>query len=159
MNSITMISPSLVEYNLQSTGAIPVELDSRALKPDVVLLLDAFFHVVVWYGEQIVRWKDAGYHEMENFAHLKLALEAPLADARKILHSRLPCPKFVVCNAGGSQARFLLAKVSPSSTHTHLMNDFGMDIAAQGNDGTSIITDDVSMNTFMEHLIKLATST
>lgn len=152
-NSITMISPNLYEYNLTNIQPIPVELDSRALKPDVVLLLDSFFHIVVWHGEQIVRWREEGYHEMEKFAHLKQILEMPLADAKQTLQSRLPCPKFVVCNAGGSQARFLLAKVNPSNTHASLVQEFGAEAV-----GTSIITDDVSVKVFMEHLIKLATS-
>eukprot|EP01056_Protomagalhaensia_sp_Gyna25_P004916 Protomagalhaensia_sp_Gyna_25__4915@NODE_525_length_3210_cov_35_992116_g61_i1_p1_GENE_NODE_525_length_3210_cov_35_992116_g61_i1NODE_525_length_3210_cov_35_992116_g61_i1_p1_ORF_typecomplete_len806_score147_65Sec23_trunk/PF04811_15/5_6e70Sec23_trunk/PF04811_15/4_9e03Sec23_helical/PF04815_15/1_1e24Sec23_BS/PF08033_12/5_2e21Sec23_BS/PF08033_12/1_4e04Gelsolin/PF00626_22/4_8e08zfSec23_Sec24/PF04810_15/3_5e07zfSec23_Sec24/PF04810_15/9_6e03VWA_3/PF13768_6/0_66VWA_3/PF13768_6/1_7e03_NODE_525_length_3210_c len=152
-NSITMISPNLFEYNLTNVQPIPVELDSRALKPDVVLLLDSFFHLVVWHGEQIVRWREEGYHEMEKFAHLKSVLQLPLTDAKTTLQTRLPCPKFVVCNAGGSQARFLLAKVNPSNTHASLVQEFGAEAV-----GTSIITDDVSIKVFMEHLIKLATS-
>eukprot|EP01053_Blabericola_migrator_P004824 Blabericola_migrator_1__4823@NODE_2531_length_2639_cov_267_855754_g1583_i0_p1_GENE_NODE_2531_length_2639_cov_267_855754_g1583_i0NODE_2531_length_2639_cov_267_855754_g1583_i0_p1_ORF_typecomplete_len804_score146_28Sec23_trunk/PF04811_15/6_1e71Sec23_helical/PF04815_15/2_8e25Sec23_BS/PF08033_12/2_1e21Sec23_BS/PF08033_12/4_5e03Gelsolin/PF00626_22/1_1e04Gelsolin/PF00626_22/5_5e08zfSec23_Sec24/PF04810_15/1_8e07zfSec23_Sec24/PF04810_15/6_3e03VWA_3/PF13768_6/1_NODE_2531_length_2639_cov_267_855754_g1583_i len=152
-NSVTMISPNLYEYNLANDQPIPVELDSRALKPDVVLLLDSFFHLVVWHGEQIVRWREEGYHEMEKFAHLKSVLEMPLADAKRTLQTRLPCPKFVVCNAGGSQARFLLAKVNPSNTHASLVQEFGAEAV-----GTSIITDDVSIKVFMEHLTKLATS-
>jgi len=54
-----------------------------------------------------------------------------------------------VCDAGGSQARFLLSKLNPSTTHT---------TGAYGGVGAqtaqTIFTDDVSLQTFMDHLMK-----
>ena len=55
----------------------------------------------------------------------------------------------IVCDAGGSQARFLLSKLNPSTTHT---------TGAYGGVGATtaqtIFTDDVSLQTFMDHLMK-----
>lgn len=57
-------------------------------------------------------------------------------------------PRYIDCDQGGSQARFLLARVNPSQTHNNL---YGGD---QG--GAPVLTDDVSLQVFMDHLKKLA---
>ena len=69
-------------------------------------------------------------------------------DARELVQDRFPLPRFIICDAGGSQARFLLSKLNPSTTH-----------ATGGYGGVSqtaqtIFTDDVSLQTFMDHLMK-----
>jgi protein transport protein SEC23 len=65
---------------------------------------------------------------------------------QELIMDRFPLPRFIICDAGGSQARFLLSKLNPSTTH------------ASGAYGTqsaqTIFTDDVSLQTFMEHLMK-----
>ncbi|KAF4591521.1 protein transporter SEC23 [Ophiocordyceps camponoti-floridani] len=86
----------------------------------------------------------------ENFATL---LEQPKEDARDLITDRFPLPRFIVCDAGGSQARFLLSKLNPSTTHTS--GPFG---GAGATSAQTIFTDDVSLHTFMEHLMKLAVS-
>eukprot|EP00933_Yihiella_yeosuensis_P045433 TRINITY_DN40809_c0_g1_i1.p1 TRINITY_DN40809_c0_g1~~TRINITY_DN40809_c0_g1_i1.p1 ORF type:complete len:757 (+),score=153.63 TRINITY_DN40809_c0_g1_i1:1-2271(+) len=152
MNSLVMIQPALLEYSFNEGPPQPVLLDSTSLKPNVILLLDAFFHVVIWRGETIHQWMDAGYQEKEEYANFKALLQAPAEDAKQILAERFPVPKFIQTNAGGSQARFLTSKVNPSQTHNTGQSGFG------GGDGsTHVITDDVSLKVFMEHLIKLAT--
>lgn len=67
-----------------------------------------------------------------------------------LLSSRFPVPRYIVCDQGGSQARFLLAKVNPSTNHLQSYN-----VAGQGE---AIATDDVSLQTFIDHLRKLAVS-
>lgn len=57
-----------------------------------------------------------------------------------------------MCDHGGSQARFLLSKVNPSTTHMS-GGQYGQE--AQGQ---AISTDDVNLQVFMEHLRKLAVS-
>lgn len=47
-NSLVMIQPALLEYNLESPQPSPVLLDIESLKNNVILLLDTYFHVVVW---------------------------------------------------------------------------------------------------------------
>merc|ERR1719377_261132 len=111
-----MIQPALIEYNFEG-NPMPVLLDSNSLKPNVILLMDTFFHVVIWRGETIQAWYDAGYHNQEQYMNLKAMLEQPLEDVKQILGSRFPVPKLVQTNAGGSQARFLTSKVNPSATH------------------------------------------
>ena len=59
---------------------------------------------------------------------------------------RLPVPKLLECDQGGSQARFLLAKLNPSVTYN----------SPQYGASEAIMTDDVSLQTFMEHLSRLA---
>lgn len=63
------------------------------------------------------------------------------------INDRFPLPRFVVCDSGGSQARFLLSKINPSTTHSS-----GAYGAMQ--DAQTIFTDDVSLQTFMDHLMK-----
>jgi len=63
------------------------------------------------------------------------------------LIDRFPVPRYVVTQHGGSQARFLLSKLNPSTTHASAAG-FGQP-AAQ-----AIFTDDVNLQTFFEHLKK-----
>lgn len=44
-------------------------------QPDVILLLDSFFHVVVWHGELIHQWREQGYHNMPEYENLKQLLQ------------------------------------------------------------------------------------
>lgn len=116
-------------------------------KKNVILLLDSFFHVVIWRGETIQAWHDAGYHNQEQYSNLKAMLYQPQEDVQQILATRFPVPKLIQTNAGGSQARFLTSKVNPSSTHNN---------ADPIASSSVVITDDVSLKVFMEHLVKLA---
>ena len=146
LNSLVMIQPALQEYSFEGY-ARPVLLDATSLKPNVILLLDSFFYVVIWRGETIQAWYDAGYQEKEEYASFKQLLTEPENDARVILNERFPVPKFVVTSNGGSQERFLKSKVNPSVTYNTDVN---------GGTGQAVITDDVSLKVFMEHLIRLA---
>lgn len=146
LNSLVMIQPALQEYSFEAY-ARPVLLDATSLKSNVILLLDSFFYVVIWRGETIQAWYDAGYQEKEDYASFKQLLAEPENDARVVLNERFPVPKFVVTSNGGSQERFLKSKVNPSVTYNTEMN---------GGTGQAVITDDVSLKVFMEHLIRLA---
>ncbi|XP_012513452.1 PREDICTED: protein transport protein Sec23A [Propithecus coquereli] len=125
----------------------PVLLDSSSILADRILLMDTFFQILIYHGE----WRKSGYQDMpeyENFRHL---LQAPVDDAQEILHSRFPMPRYIDTEHGGSQARFLLSKVNPSQTHNNMY--------AWGQEsGAPILTDDVSLQVFMDHLKKLAVS-
>merc|ERR1719460_2269135 len=151
MNSLVMIQPALLQYTFDEGPPQPVLLDSGSLKPNVILLLDTFFHVVIWRGETIQAWYETGYQEKEEYANLKQLLTAPAEDAKAILADRFPVPKFIQTSAGGSQARFLTSKVNPSQTHNTMGGGFG-----SAQDSGIVITDDVSLKVFMEHLIRLS---
>jgi protein transport protein SEC23 len=56
-NSLTMIQPSLLSYTF-SAPPVPVLLDNVSVKPDCILLLDTFFHVLIFHGETIASWRD-----------------------------------------------------------------------------------------------------
>lgn len=77
------------------------------------------------------------------------APDDPYADCtlQELIADRFPLPRFIVCDAGGSQARFLLSKLNPSTTHT--TGGYGGGVSSQ-----TIFTDDVSLQTFMDHLMK-----
>ncbi|KZW00071.1 hypothetical protein EXIGLDRAFT_762164 [Exidia glandulosa HHB12029] len=55
--------PTLMSYALDQLQPQPVLLDSMSVKPDVILLLDTFFHILIFHGETIAQWRKAGYHE------------------------------------------------------------------------------------------------
>lgn len=114
--------------------------------------MDTFFQIVIYLGETIAQWRKAGYQDMAEYENFKHLLQAPLDDAQEILQSRFPMPRYINTEHGGSQARFLLSKVNPSQTHNNIYS-FGQD------GGSPILTDDVSLQVFMDHLKKLAVST
>ncbi|XP_048956200.1 protein transport protein Sec23B isoform X6 [Canis lupus dingo] len=142
----------------------PVLLDSSSILADRILLMDTFFQIVIYLGEcfhsgfgwfvlvqTIAQWRKAGYQDMPEYENFKHLLQAPLDDAQEILQARFPMPRYINTEHGGSQARFLLSKVNPSQTHNNLY--------AWGQEtGAPILTDDVSLQVFMDHLKKLAVS-
>jgi len=152
VNSLVMIQPALLQYSFEEGPPTPVLLDAGSLKPNVILLLDAFFQVVIWRGEMIQAWYDQGYQDKEEYANFRALLQAPAEDAKQILNDRFPAPRFVQTNAGGSQARFLTSRVNPSTTHnSNNAGGFG-----QADSSSHVVTDDVSLKVFMEHLVRLA---
>lgn len=146
-NALVMIQPTLMSYSFSGPPE-PVLLDVASIVPDRILLLDSYFTVVIFHGTTVAQWRKAGYQDMPEHESFKQLLEAPQADADAIIHERFPAPRRVDCDQNGSQARFLLAKLNPSATY----NSSGVGIG-----GTEVIlTDDVSLQVFMEHLQKLA---
>ncbi|KAL0094210.1 protein transporter SEC23 [Phycomyces blakesleeanus] len=145
-NSLIMIQPTLTSYGFDSQPQ-PVLLDSVSIQNNVILLLDTFFHILIFHGEMIAQWRQAGYQDLPEYESFKQLLEAPVLDAQDLLTDRFPVPRYIVCDQGGSQARFLLSKLNPSTTHTS-----GTPYGAP--QGAAIFTDDVSLQTFMEHLKK-----
>lgn len=145
-NSITMIQPTLYSYSFTEPPH-PVELDSNSVKPDVILLLDTFFAVLIHYGETIASWREAGYHTQPKYENFAKLLELPKEDAKLIIKDRFPYPRYIECDQGSSQARFLIAKINPSTTHKD---------QAYGQNSTVVLTDDAAMQVFMDGLRKLA---
>ena len=160
LNSLVMIQPTLTSYTF--TGApTPVLLDVASIQPDCILLLDTFFMIVVHAGSTIGDWRKAKYQDLPEHDAFRNLLATPVADAKAKMSMRCPTPRLVECDQGGSQARFLLAKLNPSATHaTSDAGGGGLGMAAGGFDngqGAEIIfTDDISLNVFLAHLAKLA---
>ncbi|EOD30731.1 hypothetical protein EMIHUDRAFT_456489 [Emiliania huxleyi CCMP1516] len=127
---------------------VPVLLDVTSIAPDRILLLDTFFHVIVYHGETISAWRKQGYHETAEHQNFRELLSAPKEDAAELLQQRFPVPMYIECDQYGSQARFLLAKLNPSVTHN----------SSQSGAASSdfLFTDDVSFQVFMDHLKRLA---
>ena len=94
-----MIQPTLDSYTFDQDGAVPVLLDSSSIQPQTILLLDSFFHILIFHGETMAEWRKAGYQEMDGYENFKEILEAPKEDARVsfallIYPSRPPLPPF-----------------------------------------------------------------
>ncbi|KAG2743874.1 hypothetical protein P692DRAFT_20837951 [Suillus brevipes Sb2] len=151
-NSLIMIQPTLMSYTFDVEPQ-PVLLDSVSIKPDVILLLDTFFHILIFHGETVAQWRKAGYQDQDGYENFKELLENPVTDAQDLLVDRFPIPRYIVCDQGGSQARFLLSKLNPSTTH---MSTSMYGTAQAAGAGQAIFTDDVSLQVFMEHLKRLA---
>jgi protein transport protein SEC23 len=147
-NCMTMIQPRLEAYTFQQKG-YPVLLSSTSLGPDRILMLDTFFHVVIWHGKSIADWKARGYQNDPNYATFKELLEAPQQDAKVILEERIPTPMFKSCDHDHGDARYLLAVIDPAQTYS----------SATGQAGETIATDDVNLQVFVEHLAKLTVTT
>lgn len=148
-NSLLMIQPALVAYELGKETE-PVSLDTSSITPSRILMMDTFFQIVIFHGDRIAAWRKQNYHEMPEYASFKLFLEAPINDANDLMMSRFPLPRYVVCDQGSSQARFLLSRVNPSITHN---------TATYYNDmAPAILSDDVSFSVFEEHLKRLTVS-
>ena len=48
-------------------------LDSVSIVPDRILLMDTFFHIVIYHGDTIAKWIEKKYHEdpsHDNFRQL-----------------------------------------------------------------------------------------
>ncbi|XP_054747872.1 protein transport protein Sec23A isoform X1 [Anastrepha obliqua] len=155
--SLIMIQPILYSYSFNGPPE-PVLLDTSSIQPDRILLMDTFFQILIYHGETIAQWRALKYQEMPEYENFKQLLQAPVDDAQEILQTRFPMPRYIDTEHGGSQARFLLSKVNPSQTHNN-MYAYGQPPIGQSTDGGApVLTDDVSLQLFMEHLKKLAVS-
>ncbi|SCW04610.1 LAFE_0H17348g1_1 [Lachancea fermentati] len=146
-NSLIMIQPTLTSFSMEEEPQ-PVLLDSVSVKPNTILLLDTFFYILIYHGEQIAQWRKAGYQDDPQYADFKSLLEEPKLEAAELLVDRFPLPRFIDTEAGGSQARFLLSKLNPSDSY--------QDQSAGGS--TIVLTDDVSLQNFMVHLQEVTVS-
>ena len=79
--------------------------------------MDSFFNLLVWSGSTVAAWRNAGYHLMPEYANVKQLIDAPTGEIEEILKGRYPSPRFDFADQGTSQARILLARVNPASTH------------------------------------------
>ncbi|XP_028031330.1 protein transport protein Sec23A isoform X3 [Bombyx mandarina] len=148
--SLIMIQPILYSYSFGGPPE-PVLLDTSSIQADRILLMDTFFQILIYHGETIAQWRALRYQDMPEYESFAQLLRAPVDDAQEILQSRFPVPRYIDTEHGGSQARFLLSKVNPSQTHNNMY-------AYGGDGGAPVLTDDVSLQVFMEHLKKLAVS-
>lgn len=145
-NMLVMIQPALFQYDLQEAEPTPVLCDFESLKPDIVLLVDTYFYLLIWRGSTVHGWYTEKVYEQPQYEHVNYLFTQPAEDARVISDDRLPVPKVLTCHQGSPDERILKSKLNPPS-------------AQAGNDlyrnDENYITDDVNMKTFMEYLTKL----
>lgn len=152
INTLIMIQPTLTAYELEKEPE-SVLLDSTSIKPNRILFLDTFFHILIYHGSLIAEWRRQGYQDQPEYEYLKEFLELPRQEAADILVDRFPLPRFIDTEEGGSQARFLMSKLNPTTSYTN--SDSLDQLAKYGgahdqNNGAVILTDDISLQTFMK---------
>ena len=154
LNSLVMIQPTLTAYAFNAPPT-PVLLDVASIQPDSILLLDAFFMIVVHAGSTVAAWRKAKYQDQPEHEAFRDLLAKPVADAAHLMAQRCPTPRLVECDPGGSQAS-PLAKLNQRHAAT---SDAGTSASygdappgAEGAGAEIIFTDDISMNVFMQHL-------
>ncbi|KAI3406455.2 hypothetical protein KGF56_000586 [Candida oxycetoniae] len=165
-NSLLMIQPSLLSYDINTWGSViddetgetvnepePVLLDSISLGHSKILLLDTFFQILIYHGSQVAEWRKAGYHEQEEYEYFNEFLKAPKREALELLTDRFPLPRFIDCDEGGSQARFLMAKLNPSTSYAVNVNHY-----YGYGERLDVFTDDVSLQSYMDHIQRVVTS-
>jgi protein transport protein SEC23 len=79
-NSLIMIQPTLTSFTFDKEPE-PVLLDSSSLSENVILLMDTYFHILIYHGKLINDWMKAGYQDQEEFENFRELLEAPKAEA------------------------------------------------------------------------------
>ena len=163
-SAMMMIQPSLVGYDITETwseeeeeqsnfavGDVPLELTSR--HPKRVLLLDTFFHLVIWYGRQVAKWRNQKLWEQEEedgykaYEWFKEFLATPKEEADQRAANRFPCPNLIECDENSGQQRFLIAKLNPDQSAQEGAN-MNPDDYCQGD----VMSDDVSLQNFKRHL-------
>jgi len=146
-NALTMVQPALLSFTI-GEPPVPVALDVSSIQGERALVLDTFFMVLLFHGVTVAAWAAAGYQHLPEHAAFAEMLSAAEAYAEGAAEGRLPAAPIVRTKQGGSQARFLLAKLNPSATHDN----------ATGLSEEVIFTDDVSLSVFLEHLAKVVTA-
>lgn len=147
-NSLIMIQPTLTAFGLDLEEPEAVLLDSVSIKDDRILLLDTFFHILIFHGRTVAQWRKMGYQDQEEYVDFKRLLNDPKIEAGELLIDRFPLPRFIDTEEGGSQARFLYSKLNPSTSYN----------SQEISRGAVVLTDDVSLQVFMSHLQKLVVS-
>ena len=150
-DGVLMIQPALYAYSMSSQPAA-VPLDSESVTPDRVLVMDSFYEVVVYNGDMIASWKAMKYDEDPAYAHFAEFLQGPTAHAEALVAARYPTPKLFFVKKNDGNARIILNRINPSRTHTSAPAGGGQ----QQGGGEEVLTDDVSLAMFMDHLKKLA---
>ncbi|MES1907353.1 MAG: hypothetical protein MHM6MM_000488 [Cercozoa sp. M6MM] len=145
-NVATMVMPQLFQYH-HERGLSAAPLDAEARASDTILLLDAYFHLVRWYGMDVAKWRDQKLWETPGYEFFEEFLQHPVAYTSQVADARNPHPVVVVCDENTSQARFLDNKLNPSRNHSNT--------AVQG-EKRPIFTDDVPLDGFMTKLRQYA---
>ena len=106
------------------------------------------------------------------YEHLQTLIEAPKQEALALMKDRFPVPRYVQTFHGESQGRFLLSKLNPSGGNTTAMQNGAGALGGynpyqqqqqqqqmgQGQGDLALLTDDVSLQVFIDYLKKLAVS-
>eukprot|EP01133_Synstelium_polycarpum_P000232 gene232-282_t len=137
-NSLIMIQPTLEKYSFDGPPT-PVVLSATSITSNTILLLDTFFHVLIFHGETIASWRKLGYDKDPQYQNFKELLQAPKEDANAILKDRFPYPRYIDCDQHSGEARFLLATIDPNLTHVSGQQDPTKGEVVFTDDSTAIL--------------------
>jgi protein transport protein SEC23 len=143
-----MIQPILYVYTPETPEPSPVHLDIDYMRDDNVLYLDAFFFICIWHGRNVCDWRDKGLHEDPEYENIKSMLESPQEIAQDTLSTRLPVSKYISCDSGNGQERYIKCTVNPSVSNSD----------SNSSIPEGFYTDDVSLKKFIDHLKKKVVS-
>jgi len=146
VNSLIMIQPMLESYEISDPNPKSVLLSASSVDSSKILVLDTFFLVLVFLGHDVFEARKEGLAEKPEGEAFRNFLAAPLADAQLLCKDRLPYPRYIECAQFSGDARHLLAIIDPNVTHN----------TAQKGVGEAVLTEDVSLQVFVEHLKRAA---
>jgi protein transport protein SEC23 len=116
-----MIQPALLMYTVDNPKAQAVLLDIENMREDVILLLDAYFTVLVWYGSHIYNWKQEKVYEQEEYNYLTELFTNPIDDSSSVIYDRIPVPSFYETFKGDGKERYLKSRVNPSTINSDMV--------------------------------------
>ncbi len=61
------------------------DADPPSIAPDRILLMDTFFHILIFHGETIAQWRKQRYQEQPQHENFRLLLQAPRDDAVEVM--------------------------------------------------------------------------
>uniref|UniRef100_A0A8C2ZTH8 Protein transport protein SEC23 n=1 Tax=Cyclopterus lumpus TaxID=8103 RepID=A0A8C2ZTH8_CYCLU len=144
--ALIMIQPVLYAYSFNGPPE-PVLLDSSSILPDRILLMDTFFQILIYHGEVHAEYTSSTRRVHAEYTSSTRRVHGEYTERYTPSTRRV----HVEYTSSTRRARFLLSKVNPSQTHNNMY--------AWGQEsGAPILTDDVSLQVFMDHLKKLAVS-
>jgi len=146
MNSLIMIQPMLESYEISNLNPQSVLLSASSVDSSKILVLDTFFLVLVFLGHDVFEARKEGLAEKPEGEAFRNFLAAPLADAQALCKERFPYPHYIECAQFSGDARHLLAIIDPNITHN----------TANKGVGEAVLTEDVSLQVFVEHLKRAA---
>merc|ERR1719206_1594375 len=165
-SGMSMIQPLLHAFDIPQGGdedgaeeeevegtEVLLELSSR--HPERILLLDTFFHLVIWYGRKVAKWRNDRIWENaeygEQYLWFKRLLSAPKRECAERMSTRFPCPNLIECDENSGQQRFLIAKLNPDPALAKSTNYQSAEDEVTGD----VMSEDVSLKMFMDHLKRI----
>ncbi|KAK8924108.1 hypothetical protein KSP39_PZI019634 [Platanthera zijinensis] len=140
--SLVMIQPALLRYGFDGPPS-PALLDTSSVTPDVILLFDSYFHVVIHYGSKIAQWRKLGFDKDQRNENLWKLLEAAEMDAEELIEGRIPAPRLIRCDQHSSPGEVYAREVKPIGEHRR---------HAMWMDRSGYLTESLSSIVFYLHL-------
>ena len=81
-----MVQPTMQLFSFRGPPH-PVSLEASSVEDDGIMLLDTFFHIVVYHGQKIRAWKKQKLEENPQYAQFAKLLKHPVHEG-KVYSSR-----------------------------------------------------------------------